>query len=701
MSFARLLAATAVLWLPLLLIEVVRTNSTSQILASPVLMRGFALSFQVWLAIVVILAACAHVALRTLSATRAGLAATYLSSALVLLGTARHSEAARSGWSPEASLACLVVGAALAAAVVIGSVYRRLPAGFAGAFLPTVAAASAIAFAYQLVRLRLTASYFGAKAVDFDSPGFTILVICSIAGLGIGRSASAPNPQSSRIRSASGLATACALLIAFTWQFWWPGAARSVANEPSDARPPFNLALIMIDTLRADRTTLGGYELDTTPFMASLLEDRATYFEHASSPGASTWPSTAAMFTSRWPYDLRGYDLPASSTTIPEIASDAGYRTAGFTANSLIDRPSLRSSFQHFATYGGYRAYRNSFLRFDLLSGGKNRHALRTMADLELHKVRGATLTEVATRWLAKELEHPFFLYLHLVDPHWPYHHRPGSKLGPIPETAKPLSYIDLLDLHRANRHIADLPESAPQRTQLNYRYDSEVAAADRVVADFFGYLRQTGLDDSTMVIIVGDHGEEFLERGRFGHGHDVYGEQTHVPMLIRWPRGAEFDHLPRRVTTPVSLVDILPTLVDFLDIPAPPDLEGRSLRHLLESNAPSGPLLSMTRKPKTWRVAYREGSLKARLAYQRGHGEGGLFEAQVFDLSHDPTESNPLAPSDSRVAPLIAKARAALDPIWRKRSAGKQPAPVASEKPKHRPSDAAMERLRALGYVD
>ena len=332
---------------------------------------------------------------------------------------------------------------------------------------------------------------------------------------------------------------------------------------------------------------------------------------------------------------------------------------------------------------------------------GGSLDAFRWVEPWDLHKQEGGRVVADAARWLESVRDRPFFAYVHLVDPHWPYYDRGQELIEPaLRGFREPLSLYDLLNLPRharKNRRFRD----TPQLRELLARYDEEVRWADRALGELLRALADLGLDGRTLVVIVGDHGEEFFEHSSFGHGHDVYQQLIHVPLVVLWPDDPEFAGMPKRIDRPVSLLDVLPTLTDYLGLPPPPrPIRGHSLRPLLEEThtGPWFPVVSEVLYPRKVIAAYREGPLKVRIKYRHGGGPGKARSVQVFDLSTDPTESSPLPTTDPRVAGVLERANQLHQLAWnaRRETFRAPPAPVDAPDP----DEDAAARLRALGYV-
>jgi len=303
----------------------------------------------------------------------------------------------------------------------------------------------------------------------------------------------------------------------------------------STARPP--VILITIDTLRADRLSSYGSDRVETPHIDRLAAE-GVRFDNASSTVPFTLPAHSSIMTGLYPpsHGVRenvGYVLGAEQVTLAERFRDAGYRTGGFVSAFVLD-----------ARWGIGRGFDTYVDDFDLDS----------MAGANLGSVQrpGPETIAHALEWLdetaasgdggaaGRTTGSPFFLWLHLFDPHDPY----------------------------------EPPE--PFRSEYEGRpYDGEVAYTDSLIGDFRAELEQRGLFDESVVVLTADHGEGLGDHGESYHGFFVYDSTVHVPLIVRLPGGVEGG---RAVAGAVSHVDIAPTLAELLDLGGTGVEQGRSL---------------------------------------------------------------------------------------------------------------------------
>ena len=351
--------------------------------------------------------------------------------------------------------------------------------------------------------------------------------------------------------------------------------------------PPLNVLLITLDTTRADRLGCYGYSLAKTPVLDRLAQ-QGVLFERAYAPVPLTLPSHASMLTGLYPpeHGLRNNGQAALPQGLPTLATElqaAGYETGAFVAAFVLDHK--------FGLQRGFKTYS------DDLSG----------ADPSLdghHKYRdGSIVIDAAIRWLRPRTRKPFFCWVHLFDPHYPY-----------------LTHED-----RFGAEFKDRP------------YDAELAYVDDEIGRLIAMLRESGALEHTLIVVVGDHGESLGEHGELSHGMTVYDATLRVPLLMVSP---DEGRPGQRVAEPVSLVDLTPTVLDRLGLRPLPQASGRSLRGALRGEPLSPrPCYGETDEP------YHAGHwspLRALMSSQWKYIRSP--RAELYDLLADPRELRNLA---------------------------------------------------------
>ncbi len=320
--------------------------------------------------------------------------------------------------------------------------------------------------------------------------------------------------------------------------------AACTAEPTSLSRP--NLVVILVDTLRADHLGFHGYERDTTPFLDSIAREGVVY-EQATAVSSYTRESVSALFTGSLPSmsgSLGWYATPADHiSTLASHYAQAGYRTGCFTTTLMLGDSAYARGFdtvEHLVTKGG-------------VSG------------------MGPQLTHAALDFAKGADGQPFMMYVHYFDPHAPY--EPPSDLKTRFTDSPHPDPVGLYTELRPNvpQYVAKGfgPGDALFEDQQQ-RYDAEISATDRALASLFAGLEDMGAADNTLVVITSDHGEEFLEHRFVEHAWTLYQESVHVPLIFWWPGQLH----PRRIATPVSAIDIAPTLyaLQGLETSAPTD---------------------------------------------------------------------------------------------------------------------------------
>jgi len=414
-----------------------------------------------------------------------------------------------------------------------------------------------------------------------------------------------------------------------------------------EAHPPRpNVLLVTIDTLRADRCSVYGYEQRTTPRLEELAAG-GVLVEQAYAPMATTAPSHAAVLTGRFPLQLgllqNGAELRAEELTLAERLRELGYRTAAFV-----------SAFPVHSKFG----FDQGFESYD--------------EPTENERLAPDTLGR-ATRWFDEwksGSERPFFVWTHLFDPHSPY--RPPAK-------------------HREKF----LPEGATRQQReawLSAGYDGEIHFTDRSLGQLFDHLRAIGAWENTLVIVTADHGEGLGDHGEHqGHGLFVYEEAVRVPLLFHWP-----GRLPagRRVAGPVSTVEIEPTLLALLGVPDETAAIGRDLGAALRGEAdldPAHPIHTQRRsylsevvrdqEVKGFKFGLRVGSWKYIEALEEG-------TVELYDLALDPHETVNVAADHPEAVESLG--RHVREWVQEHALGGGE----------SRLSEEDLERLEALGYT-
>lgn len=377
-------------------------------------------------------------------------------------------------------------------------------------------------------------------------------------------------------------------------------------------------------------------------------------FEDVTSPASWTLPAHASLLTGRYPAnhgvrttrEILPRDVPTLATTL----ALSGFATAG-----LVNSAYLGPLFE----------LHRGFLRFEEVPPD--------------HSAEGAArrVSELGLAWLSRlEPERRAFLFLHYFDVHSDYRSRPriearfAGRTGPEDGTTRQIMGL-----------VASGGAEPGEVARLSGLYDAGIRQIDDEIGWLLARLDAEGRLDHTLVVVTSDHGEEFMEHGSLSHGAVLYQEQLHVPLILRGPG------IPSgvRVDDPVSLVDVAPTLLARLEVPALASTDGRDLAPLWEGNpAAAERTLFAQASPaiaSDARRAARRGRFKLLVDREAG-------TRTLFDLTADPGETRDATAEHPEAARALEEALDALE------AGGREGAPAGPLDPE------TEEQLRALGYL-
>ncbi len=415
----------------------------------------------------------------------------------------------------------------------------------------------------------------------------------------------------------------------------------------------WDVLLISLDTLRADRLGCYGYGRPTSPNIDALAAG-GVRFATAVSQSPWTRPSHRSMFSGLYPIS-RG---ELRSPPLAMMLWRAGYRTAAITGGGQIDGT--------FGFHFGFENYRVEYW---------------------IHSV------EVAVDWLEAGRERPDFLFLHTYEIHDPYTHNQftgGLSPGRIEGSFSEALWRSL------RREITD-----DEKAYVEALYDGGVAYTDEKLGILFASLRRRGLLDRTIVVLTSDHGEQFWEHGSWRHGTTLYDHQLLVPLILHLPselrRQLEDPVVPGRVIDQqVELIDLYPTLLDLLGLELSHPVQGRSLRALLAGGElPPRPAFSESINIKrVERKALRTERFKFIYSFPRKqYSRPDAVESyQLFDLVKNPGESDNLVDEHPDVVTALRQEIA-------RRTTDDGSEGLRDEVPEDVSPELAKQ-LRALGYL-
>ncbi len=417
------------------------------------------------------------------------------------------------------------------------------------------------------------------------------------------------------------------LLVSSLFAFSMFSCSPEVPEDSGAASAGGPIIIVSIDTLRADRLPAWGYDGVETPVINSLVAD-GIRFDNAWSHVPLTLPSHTSIFTGLLPgehgvRDNLGYQLRPDVPTLASRLQQNGYATAG-----MVSAWVLR----------GDSGISNGFQVWDDGLDPRPGAALG-----ELQRSGDATVAK-AVEWLnQRPTTEPFFLFVHLFEPHSPY----------------------------------SPPE--PYRSRYPDRYDGEIATVDAIVGQLLSSLRSRGLYDDSTIILLSDHGEGLNDHGEEEHGIFLYREALHVPLVLKLP-GSRW--AGKTVDDVVQLIDVFPTVLEAAGIPSEGEGQGQSLIGIASGETRAGD-----------RRVFSE-SMYPRLHFGWSEltsltdGDIHVIQApmpELYRMSKDPAESVNLVEQERR---LYADYR---DEIEKRAVPFVPPAPVSAE---------AAAKLTALGYL-
>jgi arylsulfatase A-like enzyme len=452
-----------------------------------------------------------------------------------------------------------------------------------------------------------------------------------------------------------------------------------------------NIILLTIDTLRADVLHCYGYNKPLSPNLDRLAAS-GIRFEEAITGGSWTQAAFPVMLTSSYAAmygGCLGRLAPERPSPVSSLAQH-GYTTAAFSTNPHLSRatgydrgfgcfcdltpaeidPSLRWR------KGGQRLLRSPLLHALLRPTGSNLRPARLYTS-------AAEVTDTVCHWL-EQVKTPFFVWAHYMDMHWPYHLE--ETLTRPNEIAR--AWQDLANMSGQSNFDRKKPITTAQRNHFVGLYEQSLQYLDSQIGRLMTYLAELGFDGNTIIIVASDHGEEFLDHGRWGHWEsNLYDEILRVPLIIRLPDGPQGQVIPQQV----RLLDLMPTMLDLCGCPLPGDLMGVSLLPLwtqAEAEYAGESAISEMRRDPWHRIAVRTEAFK--YIWDSKRPDHPLF----YDLQADPGEKQDVS---QHYPHELGRFQAQVDE-HRRRVAETEPATTA---PAVEYDEEVTRRLHDLGYIE
>ena len=406
-----------------------------------------------------------------------------------------------------------------------------------------------------------------------------------------------------------------------------------------------NVVLIVLDTLRADHLPFYGYHKNTAPFLLGLSTG-SIVFENVFSASSYTAPATASIFTSLYPFQHGVYTgffaskqrkvelnrIPERIKTLTEILKENGYKTYGVADNINICQE---------------EGFTQGFDKFKLFPYVQEHQMVRRLK-----------------AWAGEiKAQKKYFLYIHFNDCHGPYHERPPW-----------------------------YEKKESKSEDIISRYDSEISYVDNKIKKLFNLF---GWDKNTLLIITADHGEEFWDHKKIGHGKSLYEEVIRVPLLIYFPGE---DRLHKRIKYNVSNVDILPTARNYLGIKSKEIEAGLNLMPLIrgkykdfENRYIFSHLLD--RDNKGPRVVYRAAVYKDwKYIFYEKFQKSLIYRKELYNLKDDPGETLNIIMENKRAADQLFSRFIDFEKKCKK---------FIQEIKKVKLTDKQEQELKTLGYVE
>ena len=439
------------------------------------------------------------------------------------------------------------------------------------------------------------------------------------------------------------------------------GCARD-GNHLSGGFKDYNIVLVSVDTLRADY--LGCYGApNKTSFIDSIAQS-GFVFESMFTTSSTTLPAHVSLLTSFYPKDIRnGYTLADSVTTMAEVLDSHGYLSWAFVSALPLDvRFNLDQGFDYYdSDFGGCRGSL-------ALKGNKWFSHNYQVFDCNAEETTDRVLTTLKT----KEHHAPYFLWVHYYDPHLPY--------------TPPEGYYDPTNVTRDTFPYFLNNPTQSDMDSLRELYGGEVTYVDYHIGRLMDGIKQLGKADKTILVIVSDHGENLYQHdGYLDHSLVVYDTVMWIPCIIQLP-----GHSGRRISELVSIIDVMPTLLDLIGV-SYDNTEGQSLIRLMESKKPEPVRDYVTCETNDFGVRLEDQTIALRtktMKYIYNNWKRG--KDIFFTLAEDPSESKPL---DNLKAPEVNTIKGWYE-AWRKQYKSGNMSSLQEL------DSETKEALKSLGYL-
>lgn len=428
-----------------------------------------------------------------------------------------------------------------------------------------------------------------------------------------------------------------------------------------------NVILITVDSLRADFIGTWNEKFKKlTPEIDKFAKD-SIVFKNAFSHSPHTRCSFASLFTSKYPSADSYPVLKCHYKTVAEILKDKGYTTIGIHSNPFLSRL--------FGYTKGFEILEDSIYpwKSEILPQKIHLILSKIFRLIRMQPYLSAEeINEKILRWMEK-ISSPFFLWVHYMDVHGPYQSKKG------------FSFLNKIKgeilWHKAIKSPSSL--TTKEKNNLIEWYKEEISYFDKHFGEILNIFRERGIIDNSIIIFCSDHGDAFYEHGFYRHERFLYDELLHVPLIIKHPK---FRHM--EISEIVGLVDVVPTLLDMLEIKNEYEFDGESLLPLIEGKKATKRknfiIADATLDDKYPHVCIRTDKWKLIL-------NENIKKYELYNVEKDPQEKNNLYEIEKE---KVRKLKKCLEKYY---SMGKRGIKAPAKEPQL--DEEIIRRLKDLGY--
>lgn len=405
----------------------------------------------------------------------------------------------------------------------------------------------------------------------------------------------------------------------------------------SEEKPPWNLIIVSIDTLRPDHMGCYGYSRPTSPIMDRFAKENIL-FKNVYAQSPYTLPSHVSLFTSQYPTTHGVYSeehrIARGTTLLSEVLAQEGWATACFCNGGYLSHEyGFQQGFDLYCEVDpiGHRYFEGTKVNKNRLSDG-------SLGSLDM-----------AFEWIEDHADFPFYLFLHTFMVH---EFLPPRAYAELFNDGMPAGLDPLSEVRKKinNDYFKEHGWTAEELAFFKNMYDGGIRASDDMFGELLEFLDANGLSENTIIVMTSDHGEEFLEHGGRGHSYTIYDELIRIPMIMKIPG---FKTGATEIEATINQVDVLPSVLELMGIDGPPYQQGRSFVPLLTEGNPSNRTVyaEVDLRNRSTRKCVIQGEWKYILGDDT---ESLMFPApankELFRLSEDPGEQRNRAEENPEV---------------------------------------------------